>query len=139
MNRTEFLALARTWLGTPYHDQARCKGVGADCIGFIVGLASEATGRAVTAPSNYGRYPAPAQALAGIQASGECTPIALADAQPGDIVYMRIAREPQHFGVLAEDGMLIHCIEGHGVVEVNFADWMRDKVMHTFRLQWLEG
>ena len=138
MTRTEFLALARTWLRTPYHNQARLKGVGADCIGFIIGVASEATGRVITAPSNYGRYPAPAQALAAIRASGECITVPLADAMPGDVVYMRMAREPQHFGILGEGGTLIHCIETAGVVEVNFAEWMQANVVHVFRLVWLE-
>lgn len=138
MTRAEFLALARTWLGTPYHNQARLKGVGADCIGFIIGAASEATGRAITAPCTYGRYPAPVQALAAIRASGECITIPLVDAKPGDVVYMRIAREPQHFGILGEAGTLIHCIESAGVVEVNFVDWMKANVVHVFSLVWLE-
>lgn len=137
MNPTQFLTLARTWIGTPYHDQARLKGVGADCIGFIVGLVSEATGRHITAPINYGRYPNPAIALKGIRDSGECHDITLAEARPGDIIYMRIAREPQHFGVISDAGQLIHCTETTGVVEVNFADWMRGKVMFVFRLDFL--
>jgi cell wall-associated NlpC family hydrolase len=137
MKRSEFIELARTWIGTPYHDQARLKGVGADCIGYIVGLVSEATGRHITAPINYGRYPSPAIALQGIRDSGECEPIEFAQALPGDIVYMRIAREPQHFGIVSEAGQIIHCTETTGVVEVNFAHWMREKVMFVFRPNFL--
>jgi NlpC/P60 family putative phage cell wall peptidase len=138
MTQTEFLALARTWIGTPYHDQARLKGVGADCIGFIVGVVSEATGRHVVAPITYGRYPNPAIALQGIRDSGECHDIDVKQARVGDVIYMRIAREPQHFGIISDAGQIIHCTETTGVVEVNFADWMRAKVMYAFRLNFLQ-
>ena len=32
---------ARTWLGTPFHHQARLKGVGCDCLGLVVGVVDE--------------------------------------------------------------------------------------------------
>ena len=28
------IATARSWLGTPYHDQASLRGVGCDCLGW---------------------------------------------------------------------------------------------------------
>ena len=36
--RLEIVALARTWIGTPYHHQASTLGAGADCIGLVRGL-----------------------------------------------------------------------------------------------------
>ena len=30
---------ARTWVRTPYHHQARLKGVGVDCAGLVIGVA----------------------------------------------------------------------------------------------------
>ena len=32
---------ARTWIGTPFHHQARLKGKGCDCLGLIVGVVDE--------------------------------------------------------------------------------------------------
>jgi len=37
----EIIEQARTWLGTPWHHAARCKGVGVDCGGLIVGALQE--------------------------------------------------------------------------------------------------
>ena len=34
----KIVAQARSWLGTPYHHQARLKGVGCDCLGLLRGL-----------------------------------------------------------------------------------------------------
>ncbi|REC53631.1 peptidase, partial [Rhodosalinus sediminis] len=28
------IAIARSWLGTPYHDQASLRGIGCDCLGL---------------------------------------------------------------------------------------------------------
>ena len=35
------IALARDWLGTPYHHQASLRGVGTDCVGLIRGIYRE--------------------------------------------------------------------------------------------------
>src|SRR3972149_717145 len=39
------VAVARTWIGTPYHHQAALKGVGCDCLGFVRGVWREITGQ----------------------------------------------------------------------------------------------
>ena len=38
------VASARSWIGTPYHDQASIKGVGADCLGLARGIWREVVG-----------------------------------------------------------------------------------------------
>lgn len=38
------IAVARGWLGTPYHDQASLKGVGCDCLGLARGVWREIVG-----------------------------------------------------------------------------------------------
>jgi hypothetical protein len=35
VSRSEAVAIARTWIGTPYHLHARVKGAGADCATFL--------------------------------------------------------------------------------------------------------
>ena len=39
------IAIARSWLGTPYHDQASLRGVGCDCLGLARGVWREVVGR----------------------------------------------------------------------------------------------
>ena len=38
--RAAIIAEARSWLGTPYHHEARIKGVGVDCAQILVGVYS---------------------------------------------------------------------------------------------------
>jgi cell wall-associated NlpC family hydrolase len=42
--RARVVALARTWLGTPYHHQASLRGAGADCLGLLRGVYAELYG-----------------------------------------------------------------------------------------------
>ena len=41
---TRVIAIARSWLGTPYHDQASLRGVGCDCLGLARGVWREVVG-----------------------------------------------------------------------------------------------
>ena len=41
---TRAAAAARSWLGTPYHDQASLRGVGCDCLGLARGVWREIVG-----------------------------------------------------------------------------------------------
>lgn len=41
---THIIAIARSWLGTPYHDQASLRGVGCDCLGLARGVWREIVG-----------------------------------------------------------------------------------------------
>jgi NlpC/P60 family putative phage cell wall peptidase len=43
------------WLGTPYHHQASCKGVGSDCLGLIRGIWRELYGSEPEAMPPYTR------------------------------------------------------------------------------------
>jgi NlpC/P60 family putative phage cell wall peptidase len=38
------ITAARSWLGTPYHDQASLRGVGCDCLGLARGVWREVVG-----------------------------------------------------------------------------------------------
>lgn len=44
MTREEIAAAARRWIGTPYHHQASCRGVGCDCLGLVRGVWREVIG-----------------------------------------------------------------------------------------------
>lgn len=42
LQRAHVLAVARTWIGTPFHDNAGVKGVGVDCAHLLAAVAVEA-------------------------------------------------------------------------------------------------
>ena len=53
--RSRIVALARAWLGTPYHHQASVRGVGADCVGLVRGIWRELYGSEAEALPAYTR------------------------------------------------------------------------------------
>ena len=53
--RDDVVAVARTWLGTPYHHQASLKGVGTDCLGLVRGVLCELYGDHAEEPPAYSR------------------------------------------------------------------------------------
>ena len=40
-SRADVVAAALAWTDTPFHHQARLKGVGVDCVGLVIGVARE--------------------------------------------------------------------------------------------------
>ena len=53
--RPRIVALARDWLGTPYHHQASLRGVGTDCVGLVRGIWRELYGTEAEAAPAYTR------------------------------------------------------------------------------------
>lgn len=114
------VALAESWLGTPYRHQAATHGIGCDCIGLIRGIWRNLYGGEPEAVPPYApdwaeragddRLLAAAQRLFG-------APLPLAGMQPGDVLLFRWRPDcaAKHAGILAGAGYLIHAYE-HGAV-----------------------
>jgi hypothetical protein len=41
MKLNKIVEKAREWIGTPFHEQGRHKGIGCDCVGLILGIAKD--------------------------------------------------------------------------------------------------
>jgi len=99
--RAQIVNAARQWLETPFHHQARLKGVGVDCVGLVIGVARElgliASDFDVT---GYPRSPNGRTLLA--IADQHMTPIDQAAMQPGDVVVVSFDRDPQHLGIVGD-------------------------------------
>lgn len=105
--RDEVLAVAKSWIDTPWRHQASVKGVGADCVGLIRGTAIESRLIDIAAESRpdvaqfkgYGRKP-----FAGALERG-CAmfldPIAIEDARIADVFLMRFDGDPQHLAIVS--------------------------------------
>jgi NlpC/P60 family putative phage cell wall peptidase len=131
--RPDVVDLARAWIGTPYVHQARCRGVGCDCLGLVLGIWRE----------RFGDLPdtVPAYTMDWSEASGAerlwdaaarhlvSKPLAMAD--PGDLLLFRMREGAiaKHLGIQSEaapDAHFIHAWSGHGVVETRLtAPWAR--------------
>lgn len=125
------LAEARDWLGTPFRHQGRRKGVGVDCIGLIVGVA-HALGLDPCDRTGYPRQPDGRSLEEALDR--HLLRLGPGDMRPGDILLMRIRRLPQHVGILAERGMLIHAHSSAGrVVEMRLDARWWDRVVAAYR------
>ena len=146
MNRAAVLAEARSWLGTRWQHQARSKGVGCDCIGFVAGVAL-AVGLDDAArffrdmdTEGYGREPNSTMLLR--VCFRYLDPIALSDAVPGDILLMRFKSEPQHFGLLSQrdpDYMLHAYAQARKVAENRIDAVWKSRIVGAWKFRGLDG
>jgi NlpC/P60 family putative phage cell wall peptidase len=144
--RADIVALARGWLGTPYHHQASLKGVGCDCLGLIRGVYAEACGQPAETPPPYSRDWAEASLRETmIEAAGRYfTPIDPDAAEPGDVLIFRLrpGAMAKHCAIVtgppgpASGGTpakMIHAIEGAPACEVHITPWWRRRIAAAFR------
>ena len=130
----DFVALARTWLGVRWRHQGRTR-EGVDCVGLPVVCAAEARGAVIPLP-DYSETTADETMLRGCQQY--LIPVALADAEPGDIVVLGFARQ-RHMAILGDypgGGLsLIHAyLPNRKVVEARLDDAWRARILSVFRL-----
>jgi len=110
--RDEFVAAARSYIGTPFHHQGRVPGVGLDCAGVIVCAAKEC-GYEIVDVAGYGRIPA--NGMLERMVAQHCDSIPFDQVKNGDILLFRFRQEPQHLAVFA-NGKLIHAYSSIGRV-----------------------
>lgn len=145
--RAQVVAIARSWIGTPYRHQGCLKGAGCDCLGLIRGVwfdlygfepepivpysASWAEERREETLRDAARRHlveiAPDEGLLGERL--------LALIQPGDVLLFRIRDRgmAKHATILSEPGRIVHSYDRHAVMETAIPQaWCR-KLAYAFR------
>lgn len=113
------------------------KGVGADCVGFVRGVAEPFVGRvpiAMDYTTTWQLYRAEPRMYREFAA--RCEELPLARIKPGDILLFGFGKGPAHHcGYAAPGSRIIHCYrEAGAVVEQDLTDWWRTKLRHAFRV-----
>lgn len=124
------IEIVRSWLGTPYHDQASIKGGGCDCAGLARGVWRELVG---AEPASLPAYSRDWGEVGARETFADFVrpfliEIEPSHAGPGSLVLFRMRRDgpAKHCGVLIGDGLFIHALERHGVTTVPFdTAWTR--------------
>lgn len=121
---------ARSWLGTPYHDQASVRGVGVDCLGLARGVWRMEVGPEPTSIPPYSRDWGETHATEVLArgAAAWLIPIPVKEAGAGSVVLFRMVRGAiaKHVGILTGDGTFIHAFERVGVIEEELSKvWSR--------------
>lgn len=134
--RPHIVALARGWLGTPYHHQASLRGVGTDCVGLVRGIWRELNGTDAETPPAYTRDWAEGSGRETLieAAHRHLIEIAPSDMQPGDVLVFRWRRHTlaKHCAILTVPTAMIHALEGAPVSEVAFTPWWRRHLAAAF-------
>jgi len=129
------LEIATSALGTPFLHQGRVAGLGLDCAGLYVHICRE-LGLPHEDAKGYPRNPYDGQ----LEKQLDTQPCLerIADADPGDILAMRISKQPQHIGIHAGyiDGhpYIIHASEEHGGTVMHRLDELwKVRIMRVYR------
>ena len=142
LRRSDIVASARGWIGTPYRHQASLKGVGSDCLGLIRGVWRDIEGGEPEAVPAYGAGWAEAggrEALA--EAAGRhmletpCT-----EFQAGDVLLFRWRSHlpAKHAGIASSATRMIHAQEDACVSEIHLSGWWLRHLAHAFRFPGVE-
>ena len=142
MTRSEIVAAAKSWLGTPYRHQASRKGVGADCLGLVRGVWREAIG---PEPAPLPPYtPDWAEALKQetlLEAAREhMREIPLGGALHGDVLLFRmgLGHPAKHCAIVSGTDRIIHAYWGRAVCETRLVPWWRRRCAAAFAFPGLE-
>lgn len=135
-SRAEIVAEARRWLATPYHHQASCCHVGADCLGLVRGVWRAFHGADAEPAPAYSRDWAEATAEETLIAAARrhLIEIAPAKASMGDVVVFRYRSTSiaKHVGILTSAAAMIHAVDGRAVAEVPLSPWWRRHMAAAF-------
>lgn len=135
-DKAEVVAVARRWLGTPYHHQASVRGTGCDCLGLVRGVWRELYGFEAEHVPAYARDWAEADGnetlLAG--AARNLATIGAGEAEAGDVVVFRLRAgvAAKHTAILTGAQSFIHAMEGLPVAEVALSRWWRRRIAGAF-------
>ena len=135
---------ARTWIGTPFHHQARLKGKGCDCLGLIVGVVDELGlkdkhGQPLAGYDEvtYSKEPDGAYLTEKLTVLLDEVPIA--EAQAGDLALFKVRENPQHMAFLTDYentlGMVHSYAPARRVVEHRLDDDWKQRLVKVFRWQ----
>ena len=130
------IAIARSWLGTPYHDQASLKGVGCDCLGLVRGVWREVVGLEPFPIPPYSRdwgETGPSEVLAD-GARRMMPEVPIQSAGPGALVLFRMMPRAiaKHVGILTGPDTFLHAYERLGVIEEPLTPTWRRRIAFAF-------
>ncbi|KQQ37829.1 peptidase P60 [Rhizobium sp. Leaf306] len=132
------VAVAETWIGTPYRHQGATRGIGCDCIGLIRGIWRELYGEepepvAPYAPDWAERGGEDRLLVAGIRLFGPA--LGVGQMQPGDLLLFRWRPDTmvKHAGILAGPSHFIHAYEQMAVTRSVLVPSWRRKIAAVHR------
>ena len=136
-NPQRVIKVARSWLGTPYHDQASLRGVGCDCLGLARGVWREVVGPEPFPIPPYSRdwgETGPREVLADGARRMMIGDRTTEDVVPGALVLFRMQPRAiaKHVGILTGPNRFLHAYERLGVIEEPLTHAWRRRIAFAF-------
>jgi len=136
MHAEDIVALAQSWIGTPYRHQASVRGVGCDCLGLVRGIWREGVGPEPQAVPAY----SPDWAEAGLHEDlleAARRHMIARDKEAfgaGDVLLFRWRPHlpAKHAGIAVSPTRMIHAQDGACVCEVPINGWWRRHLVGAF-------
>lgn len=127
-------ALARGWIGTPYHDQASRRAVGCDCLGLVRGIWRELLGEEPLPVPPYSRDWGEVAGREVLIEALRAVMLRRRVLRPGRVVVFRMREGAvcKHLGVLTAPDRFVHAYERLGVVEIPLSLPWRRRVARVF-------
>jgi len=123
--RAAIVAEARSWIGTPWVASGSAKGVGANCLGFLAGVARNAglvdLAEAFAPYRGFAVPPQPSALLRGLRR--QLVGIAPAQARAADLLLFDLGDGLRHVAMLTEPGTIIHAYQTKGRVVEHRLIW----------------
>ncbi|QFU08268.1 hypothetical protein PARPLA_02866 [Rhodobacteraceae bacterium THAF1] len=131
----QIVAIARSWIGTPYQHQCAKRGAGADCLGLVRGVWTELFDRpAPIVPAYTPDWNEPqgredllrAARLLLVERHGAPVPgqVLMFRMKPGSIA--------KHLGIVSAPDRFIHAYDGHGTCESTLSGPWRQRIAAHF-------
>lgn len=143
IDRDRIVSAARAWIGTPYRHQASLRGIGADCLGLVLGVWRDLYGTLPEAPPAYSRDWAEASGREAFLEAARRHLVPSSDSvpKPGAVLLFRFRNgvPAKHAAIATTSTMMVHACEGHVVAEVPIAPWLRRRLAATFDFPGLES
>lgn len=129
----QFIAVARSFIGTPFRHQGRMPGIGLDCAGLAVAALNQC-GLDCDDFIGYGRSPHKGLLKKKLDTQKILKPIICPE--PGCILLLKIRHEPQHIAIFT-GGTIVHSYETIGrVVEERFTDFWSARLVASYRVSY---
>ncbi len=137
MSADAIIAIARSWIGTPYIHQASVKGAGCDCLGLLRGVWREHFGHEPVLPPPYSADWAEAsgQETLANAAQAHLVALPLSGFSGGDVVLFRWREglPAKHCAIAVSPHTMVHAHDGACVTEVSIGPWWRRHLAYAFR------
>jgi NlpC/P60 family putative phage cell wall peptidase len=132
MLRQRIIDEAMTWLGTPYHHQARVKGCGVDCAQLLIQVFHNVGLVPIINPGNYPQdwhmHRSEEQFLNWVKKYAR----QVSNPLPGDVALFRFGRCVSHGAIMLDKESLIHAYFNQGCIIGNINGVELKNRVHSF-------